>query len=299
MVNEAANKLEETNEEPSSESRRPSGSGIGVGGRSRDAMHPAHRLQRLNPLRLFQTSLTYQQVPSSSVSSESSDDSFSLVSDSEWPSPRRMEKSRSLRRMSMIRLMWLTIAGIIVLFMLLSAMTGAKKNEDHEHPFYWQGFYKLDGYYNGIRTLVPVSAFHPQNRNNQSIPLKAASADKVSARPPLDPVIFSPYPNYDSSEYMKDHQAVLACFIDANDTSPPPGVYAYPGIPQHAPSPILGSYRELGIAENVCFDRFGRLGPYGLGGGEGSGYEIHFNSDHVGMANVIKPTERLEFSNVD
>lgn len=90
------------------------------------------------------------------------------------------------------------------------------------------------------------------------------------------------------------------CYLDAENTVPAPGIYAYDGVPEHMPSPALGSYELLKIRGDVCFDRFGRYGPYGLGysttlGGMGFDNETeNSNNEHVWAE-----TGRINYRRVD
>lgn len=61
------------------------------------------------------------------------------------------------------------------------------------------------------------------------------------------------------------------CFLDAEKTVAAPDIYAYDGVPEDMPQPALGSRELLKIRDDVCFDRFGRYGPYGLGYGKDLG----------------------------
>ncbi|KAK3725940.1 hypothetical protein LTR37_000088 [Vermiconidia calcicola] len=122
----------------------------------------------------------------------------------------------------------------------------------------------LTGYYNGVRNLVPYNEYELQNGYNLPSPLQAQWTG-LPKEPPLEPVVYDPYPDYNSEEYRKEFADVERCYLDADDTVSLPDVYVYPGLPQHLPDPFYGSYSELGLREDVCFDRFGRYGPYGYG----------------------------------
>ena len=140
---------------------------------------------------------------------------------------------------------------------------GQEREWRDSHPFDWQQYDTLDGYFSGTRALVPFNEYEPQNRYNRSRPADAISTAKTS--PPLTPIAYNPYPNYQSEAYLRDSHAVEECFLDTQDTVPAQDVYAYPGIAQHFPQPFCGSHHELDLDENICFDRFGRLGLYGFG----------------------------------
>lgn len=162
----------------------------------------------------------------------------------------------------------------------------------------------MNGYYNGIRTLVPLSEHTPENRYNVTLPLELIDpkvAKKLPSMPPLDPVVFNPYPNYDSFEYIQKYGKVEKCYLDPiSNKILAPDVYAYPGIPQNMTQPFFGSYKELGMNENVCFERYGRLGPYGYGynrsqGGLGPGSE----AERVGSEKVFGQAGIIDYSHMN
>jgi hypothetical protein len=90
------------------------------------------------------------------------------------------------------------------------------------------------------------------------------------------------------------------CYLDKEKKIPAPDVYAYDGVPQHMPSAALGSYEIFGIRDDVCFDRFGRFGPYGFGysrheGGSGVGEDTEgSNKDEIWAR-----SGKINYSNVD
>ena len=49
---------------------------------------------------------------------------------------------------------------------------------------------------------------------------------------------------------------IKTCYLDSKKTVPAPDLYAYNGVPQHMPDPAIGSYKLLGLRDDVCFDRF-------------------------------------------
>jgi hypothetical protein len=132
--------------------------------------------------------------------------------------------------------------------------------------------FRLNGFYNGVRTLVPFKDWVPEQdyvrKSTSSNPAdnvkqKWPKVNEETKEPPMDPLIFNPYPDYASVNYLKTHEKVETCFLDEEDRVDLPDIYAYPGIPQNMTTPFFGSYEELGMNQEVCFDRFGRFGPYG------------------------------------
>ena len=70
----------------------------------------------------------------------------------------------------------------------------------------------------------------------------------------------------------------VKCYLDNTTRSTVPLLLSYEGVPKGFPDPIYGSYELLGLRGDVCFERYGRLGPYGYGyskkfGGSGAGME--------------------------
>ncbi|KAK2812077.1 hypothetical protein FQN49_008407, partial [Arthroderma sp. PD_2] len=93
---------------------------------------------------------------------------------------------------------------------------------------------------------------------------------------------------------------IKACYLDQDNKIPVPDLYAYEGVPQHMPDPALGSHSLLGLRDDVCFDRFGRYGPYGLGyrkekGGSGVGLD----TESSGNEDVWAHSGQVDYSSMD
>ncbi|KAF3765201.1 hypothetical protein M406DRAFT_340654 [Cryphonectria parasitica EP155] len=114
-------------------------------------------------------------------------------------------------------------------------------------PWHWNDYTSLDAFYHGIRTLVDYSSWIPEQSKDSG---DVRILDKV----PFDPVPANPYTQLED---------VQTCYLDAHDTVPAPDVFSYPGIPAYMPAPYFGAYENLGMAPDQCWERFGRLGPYG------------------------------------
>jgi Protein of unknown function (DUF3405). len=114
------------------------------------------------------------------------------------------------------------------------------------------------------------------------------------------PTPYNPFPAYDSVDYTLRYHEVEKCFLDKDGKVPVPSIYAYPGVVQGQPRHIIGSYEVLGFRDDVCFDRFGRFGPYGLGytieeGGFGAGLD----TENEGSEVVWESTGKIDYSAVD
>jgi hypothetical protein len=143
----------------------------------------------------------------------------------------------------------------------------------------WEKFPFLKRYHGGIRTLVTKAENKPEypTKEDDELIFKAIEANKtvlVRRTPPSE--VFDPY----STKGGSSGAAVSKqeCFIDAEKSIRIPQLRVLNGVPQGMPDPVMGSHSLFGLRDDICFERFGRLGPYGLGyskkmGGSGAGME--------------------------
>lgn len=286
------------------------------------------RLKDLNPLRMLHSNISYQMLPSSESRSVSpmslrtmaqrwSEKGGSSVTS---PSPSNINPFENRRRcglprMSPSKALTFTVTGLILLALLVSG--GVRHYRQHgppgdapavlppapSAPYPWESFHRLNGFYNGIRTLVSASEHTPDNRwaTEQPPPMLAQTGNYEKKKmPPMEPETYNPYPDFSSSEYLAQHHPVHACYLDEAETIAAPDIYAYPGVPQHMTDPFYGSHETLGLNDNVCFDRFGRLGPYGYGysvsqGGLGIGE----STERTGSEAVYAKSGYVNYENVD
>lgn len=160
-------------------------------------------------------------------------------------------------------------------------------------PHRWESFPFLKRYHGGIRTLVPRKDNIPEYPgegtpddilgNGDATETAQETSEKIEPRNyevNLTSSPFNPYPDYKSEEYIRKHGEKVECFLDEENTVRIPSLRSFPGVPSGFPDAVIGSNEMLGIQDDVCFDRFGRLGPYGLGysiqkGGIGAGLTGH------------------------
>ncbi|CAJ2502316.1 Uu.00g097100.m01.CDS01 [Anthostomella pinea] len=174
----------------------------------------------------------------------------------------------------------------------------AKEEEEANGP-HWLRYKHLDGFYNGLRALVPFSDYKPEYP-------KTSPASDRSEPPPVHhtklpkPSAFSAHPDYNSDHWQKTHVRVNPCYVDADKKISPPDLYAYEGIPQGQPKPVIGSHALLGLREDVCFDRFGRYGPYGLGYDlEHGGVNEAMETEREGSEAVWGKSGRINWDDID
>lgn len=88
---------------------------------------------------------------------------------------------------------------------------------------------------------------------------------------PPPPVLYNPYPDYNSPEWRKQWKGTFyACEgprgITLDFNSPNDMISVYRGNQKDFPFPIFGSYEALKLDTNVCADRCSLLGIYGQSG---------------------------------
>ena len=109
-----------------------------------------------------------------------------------------------------------------------------------------------------------------------------------------------PKPKPYGQPYKDSSKKAKICYLDAKRKIPVPSVYAYDGVPQHLPEPALGSYEVLGLRNDVCFDRFGRYGPYGLGYSKlDGGLGIGMGTENSGNSEVWAKSGQVNYTMID
>ena len=131
----------------------------------------------------------------------------------------------------------------------------------------WESFPFLQRFYGGVRSLVPFAQNKPEYPGEADDGAVQFVNNTKKRRSPMDSVLFNPYPDYKSEKYIAQYGQKTDCFLDKEGTIDVPRVRVYEGVPSGMPGPAMGSNALLGMRHDVCYDRFGRLGPYGLGYG--------------------------------
>ncbi|KAH6610780.1 hypothetical protein Trco_000800 [Trichoderma cornu-damae] len=164
-----------------------------------------------------------------------------------------------------------------------------KKWEEELKKMPWLRFPHLNGYFHGLKALVTKSDHIAEYPN----PAHKAPLGE----PPLSQEIPKPKPY---NPYNSSDPSVRTCYLDKDQKIPAPSIYAYDGIPQYMPDPSFGSYPLFGFRDDVCFDRFGRYGPYGFGyamvdGGSGVGLD----TESSGSEAVWEQTGQINYGQID
>ena len=173
-------------------------------------------------------------------------------------------------------------------------------------PPAWESFGFLTRYYGGIRTLVPVAENIPQYpRLQDEGPYNASASQQASGK--RDPApertafpasnVFTDHP---SSSLPRNDDQVQECFLDEENTVRVPPIRHFNGRPSGFPDNVVGSYDMFSLPDDICFERFGRYGPYGYGypatsGGLGLGE----HGDTEGTEQVWQSVKKVDWLKVD
>ena len=155
----------------------------------------------------------------------------------------------------------------------------------------WEDFPFLKRYFGGIRSLVPKEENIPEYPSDQESDSNPSNTPFEGHREQSVPksLPFNPYPDYQSAAYTMEYEEKHDCFLNLKDPRQVPRVHYYEGVPLGQPEAVMGSHNVLGLREDICFERFGRLGPYGYGysvrkGGTGAG----LNGEREGAEDMWK-----------
>ncbi|KAJ2974799.1 hypothetical protein NUW58_g8543 [Xylaria curta] len=174
----------------------------------------------------------------------------------------------------------------------------ANKQEEDTNGPKWLKYKHLDGYYRGLRALVPPSEYkpnYPKTSPSVSEPIPTPHHTEIPK-----PTVYRPHPDYSSDEWQKRYVQVNPCYVDADKRVQVPDLYAYPGLVQGQPQAAIGSHEALGIRSDVCFDRFGRYGPYGLGYSlDRGGVSESLDTESEGSETVWERSGQINWNEVD
>ncbi|KAK0670746.1 hypothetical protein QBC41DRAFT_387767 [Cercophora samala] len=168
-------------------------------------------------------------------------------------------------------------------------------------PAVWEQFGFLTRYYGGVRRLVGLEAGglpeyprlvgeKPWDGTEGKKGEKAGGGEKVVPKS-------KGFEGYKGA-VLPGVGEVEECFL--MEGVKVPGVRYLEGRPDGFPDNILGSYELLGLPEDVCFERFGRYGPYGYGysikkGGLGVGE----HGEREGAEDVWGAGQEVDYRKVD
>ena len=251
----------------------------------------------------------YEEDSPSSFSSRATSSSYSpMITKSFSRRPKLQQLPNSLMR-------WLCFALLATLIIFIVTLVRLSQGSDKQieieiekqektppPPPQWESFPFLERYYGGVRALVTRSTNVPEypRELDESSSINETIVDEaVEKRSLMSSTEFDPYPTYASNDYLANYGKKTDCFLDLEGQIRIPSTRIYAGVPNGFPDPVMGSNFLLGVKDDVCFDRFGRLGPYGLGyslnrGGSGAQLE----GDREGADDVWLHSPEVDYRGV-
>jgi hypothetical protein len=259
----------------------------------------------------------YSDYSSSPVSSRETSGSYSsnrpMLRRREIGSPRRPAVYKLPHRV--VRYLCCALISTLVIFMLslvrMSVISsrrveiGNLGNRPAPPPEPWTQFKFLARYYGGIRTLVPFAENQPEYPTAEDEVPRSNTSSATPARDIPASKPFLAYKNQTTESYLSEYAPAHECFLDAKSTVRVPQLHYFEGRPSGFPDHVMGSYELLGLPEDLCFERYGRLGPYGLGyglkyGGTGAGQQGDMEgSEAVWKGADSKSIDQVDYRNVN
>ena len=222
------------------------------------------------------------------------------------PKRSRVRPSHYLYRIPnrIVRYLCIALMSTVLVFIVSLVRMGmtsteyleAYRNERGPAPPPWQSFGFLERYYGGLKTIMPAGKNEPEYPNDEGkVGMNVSRA--VGAMP-----IGSPEPFHTESKekaLQEKRVRIQECFLDGEGTIKVPQLHQFAGIPLGFPEAIIGSNELLGLSNDTCHDRYGKLGPYGYGyssnrGGIGAGLE----GEKEGADSVWKEQPRIDYSTI-
>lgn len=170
-------------------------------------------------------------------------------------------------------------------------------------PYTWERFDRLEPVYGGVRSLRVVGAdgYGSQQQQQQKQEDGGDGLRTISSGE-----IYDPYPDQDYASSSSSTSTCPLLMADGRTVDIPPVRFHRARVPAGFPPPAYGSPAVVGAeaqgagegdaAAHGCFDRYGRLGPYGLGydarvGGIGAG----LYGDREGMDSIWASVPRVDY----
>ncbi len=176
----------------------------------------------------------------------------------------------------------------------------------------WESFAFLTRYYGGVRTLLPMTQNIPEYPKakdeepyvvpSSPTPIPAdkrgedGTGDSAAGAVPSS----KPFTDYARSTLPSTKNEINECFLDEQKTLQVPPIRYMDGRPQGFPDNVLGSYDLFSLPDDICFERYGRFGPYGFGYSTFSGgLGVGENGENEGSEAVWQNNRPVDWRGVD
>ncbi|KAI3328942.1 hypothetical protein HD806DRAFT_267205 [Xylariaceae sp. AK1471] len=248
--------------------------------------------------------------------SNSSSHAVPILARPSFPIPRRPGRPYLYRLPNkVIRYLCFGLVSFIILLIITLARASINENKTFvggrlgkkPAPHIWESFPYLTRYYGGIRNLVSLSENKPEYPlAKDELPLDKLGFVQGVKNP--EPAVARSRGLPASKEFVAHPQSVFKatpeefneCFLDKEQKVRVPPIRYYDGRPNGFPEAVLGSYELLGLPEGICFERYGKYGPYGLGysarsGGLGTGE----HGDREGFESTWEKIPRVDWRSMN
>ncbi|KAF2479894.1 hypothetical protein BDY17DRAFT_348515 [Neohortaea acidophila] len=247
---------------------------------------------RTNKRRRTTSSSAYDAEKKRTMSNDFAEPMGPLLGQPE-PPPRTRRGAWRCPRLPRTRNLALVLAVTVLAVYLLWGDRIATRPVQHappppDAPLEWERFPLLKRYYGGVLSVVPKRENTPEFprpgddvESLQEILADGDADDGSTAQLPKGKmpagVRFDPYEPLGINTIYEER---VPCFLNASNKAEIPQLLVYPGVPRGFAEPAYGSHDLFGLRNDICFDRFGRYGPYGYGysrssGGLGAGINGH------------------------
>jgi hypothetical protein len=195
-----------------------------------------------------------------------------------FPVAKRPSRPKHLYRLPNKVIRYLCIGMVTTIILFIFSLVRASQLENQRiaagkvekkppPPPVWEGFQFLTRYYGGIRTLAPLSNNVPQyprfeDEQPYNTIASTSPSKKVDSRYLPPSKAFTDHPRSTVTQSAGD---IKECFLDPENRVRVPPLRYYEGRPDGFPQHVVGSYDALSLPEDICFDRYGKFGPYGFG----------------------------------
>ncbi|KAK6196916.1 Arf GTPase arf1 [Pestalotiopsis sp. IQ-011] len=210
---------------------------------------------------------------------------------------------------------YLCIGLISSIFLFMFTLVRASQNENHmielggvykppPKPALWESYDFLTRYYGGIRNLVPLQKNVPEYpRPEDELPLDKLAYVNFTEDPSLHRRAFpesKEFVNHPKSIFKTSPEKINECFLDADNKFRVPPIRYYEGRPNGFPQAPVGSYDMLGFNEDICYERYGRYGPYGLGYSQRTGgLGIGEHGEREGSEQTFSKVKAVDWRGLD
>jgi hypothetical protein len=190
--------------------------------------------------------------------------------------------------------MYVVVFLLVSLFGTIAALQGASLrtpsatllHDPTPQPpqFPWQAFPREMGFSEGLRKFVANSDQNLREHNvGEWYPQPTQYSPTIHVKPTDD-----------------EKLPPVQCYLDEEQQTGIPPVWAYQGQTEHAPEPMLGAYEPLGLNADICFDRYGRYAAYGLGQTvEDGGTGLGLHGDMLRTSLPCDPAYHVEWRKID